>query len=95
MITQTDPRGHLGHVLAAHKLRSHPRKFALTPFWMQQKQGFTHHQAKNGVSEELEPFVVSSSPNPLPCLFLGALVRQRTVRQRPNEELGLRKGIPE
>jgi hypothetical protein len=45
MITQTDPRSHLGHVLAAHKLRSHPRKFALTPFWMQQKQGFTHYQA--------------------------------------------------
>ena len=79
MITQTDPRRHFGHMLAAHKLRPHPRKFALTPFWMQQKQGFTHYEAENGVSKELEPFVVSSCPTPLSCLFLCALVRQRTM----------------
>ena len=50
--------GHLGHVLAAHKLSADARQFTLLPFGMCGEERFRHYQAKHRIAQELHPLIV-------------------------------------
>ena len=95
MLAQFQACRHLGHMLAAYPLRTHPRQFAFSPFRMQQKHGFSHHQPQNRVTEEFQPFVVACGFRVYFAAFKKSLVGQRAVGERAQQQLRVHKLIPE
>ena len=99
MAAQADGRGHLRHVLAAHQLGADAGQFALLPLRVQQEQRFGHHQAQHRVAQKLQALIVACARGlflPLASLFAAACwLRQRAVRQRAHQQLGLGKTVPQ
>src|ERR1019366_2479643 len=93
MISKTDGRSNFGHVLSAHQLRAHPGQFALIPFRMKEKQGFTDDQAQHSVAEELEAFIVAAILRRIQAALHQLLVGQRTMRERADQQIRVGKAM--
>jgi hypothetical protein len=93
-IAEPDGRGYFGHVLSADQLGANAGQFALMPLGMKKEECFADDEAKDGVAEEFEAFVVAEGGRLFHAIFDGSLIGEGAVREGPHQQLGSGKAMP-
>jgi len=93
MLSEADFQSHVGHVLAAHELRTHARQFAFGPLRMQEEESLADDESQDSVAEKFEALVVAFGFRIFSGVLESALVGERTVGKSAHEQLGSRKMV--